>query len=112
MKQLNNKTDINWASNTFIPVVVQSVDNGEVLMLAYANEEALTLTINTGFAHYYSRSRQKIWKKGETSGNTQLVMNIKLDCDADSLLYIVKQYGVACHTGEKSCFYSNIPVKA
>jgi len=90
-----------------IPVVVQDV-SGEVLMLAYANEEAIRKTIETGFAHYYSRSRKKLWMKGETSGNLQRVLEIRVDCDCDSLLYIVEQKGNACHTGNRSCFFRRL----
>ena len=91
-----------------VPVVVQDIDTKKVLMVAYANEEALMKTIKTGYAHYYSRSRRRIWKKGETSGNVQKVVKILLDCDGDTLLYLVKQRGVACHTGEYSCFFRTI----
>jgi len=91
-----------------VPVVVQDVDTKTVLMVAYANKEALERTIETGFAHYFSRSRKKLWKKGETSGNLQKVVNIYLDCDGDTLLYEVKQEGVACHTGEYSCFFRKL----
>lgn len=91
-----------------VPVVVQDVDTKKVLMVAYANKEALERTIETGFAHYYSRSRKKLWKKGETSGNLQKVVNIYLDCDGDTLLYEVKQEGVACHTGAYSCFFRKL----
>jgi len=91
-----------------VPVVVQDVDTKKVLMVAYANKEALERTIETGFAHYFSRSRKKLWKKGETSGNLQKVINIYLDCDGDTLLYEVKQEGVACHTGEYSCFFRKL----
>ena len=91
-----------------VPVVVQDEKSGNVLMVAYANREALERTISTGYAHYYSRSRQKIWKKGETSGNVQKVKRILLDCDSDTLLYVVEQKGVACHTGEYSCFFRTV----
>ncbi|SMP01903.1 phosphoribosyl-AMP cyclohydrolase [Desulfurobacterium pacificum] len=91
-----------------VPVVVQDINTKTVLMLAYANKEALIKTIETGYAHYYSRSRKKIWKKGETSGNVQKVVRIFLDCDEDTLLYLVEQKGVACHTGEYSCFFRTI----
>jgi phosphoribosyl-AMP cyclohydrolase len=92
-----------------IPVVVQEYSTGEILMVAYANEEAVTLTRNTGFGHYYSRSRKKIWKKGEESGHVQKVIRILVDCDADSLLYQVNQEGgAACHTGHRSCFYRTL----
>ncbi len=80
-------------------------------MQAYANKEAIEKTIETGYATYYSRSRQELWVKGETSGNKQKVVKIKIDCDEDSVLYLVKDYGVACHTGEESCFYRDINLK-
>jgi phosphoribosyl-AMP cyclohydrolase len=88
-----------------VPVIVQDIRSRDVLMLAYANEEAVRLTSETGFAHYYSRSRRKIWKKGEESGHFQRVIQILVDCDEDSLLYLVEQTGAACHTGHWSCFY-------
>lgn len=90
------------------PVVVQEAFTKEVLMLAYADEEALRLTKETGFAHFYSRSRQKIWKKGEESGNTMRVLQIVEDCDRDALLYLVEfsEDKVACHTGRRSCFFN------
>ena len=91
-----------------VPVVVQDVDTGVVLMLAYADRDAVERTIETGFAHYYSRSRQKIWKKGETSGNLQRVVGVYVDCDGDAILYRVKQTGVACHTGEYTCFFRKV----
>ncbi len=91
-----------------VPVIVQDVDTNEVLMLAYMNKEALELTKSTGFAHYFSRSRNKIWKKGESSGNTQEVKEILVDCDNDTILLKVKQNGVACHTGRKSCFFTKL----
>ncbi len=88
-----------------VPVVAQDAESREILMLAYANKEALDKTRQTGYAHYYSRSRRRIWMKGEESGNRQKVIKILVDCDADSLIYLVEQTGVACHTGNKSCFY-------
>jgi phosphoribosyl-AMP cyclohydrolase len=94
--------------NGLIPVVVQDKKNRDVLMVAYANEEAIELTRITGFAHYYSRSRNKIWKKGEESGHFQRVARILVDCDADSLVYEVEQTGAACHTGYPSCFYRTL----
>ena len=93
--------------NGLIPVVVQDV-GGEVLMLAYANEEAIRKTLETGYAHYYSRSRKKLWMKGETSGNVQRIVEIRVDCDCDSLLYIVEQKGNAFHTGNRSCFFRRL----
>jgi len=91
-----------------IPVVVQDERTKEVLMVAYANREALEKTLQTGYAHYYSRSRKELWKKGETSGNLQRVKKVLVDCDGDALLYIVEQKGVACHTGEYSCFFTKV----
>lgn len=91
-----------------IPVVVQDANTKEVLMVAYANEEALRKTLATGYAHYWSRSRNKLWMKGETSGNTQKIVEIRVDCDCDTLLYLVEQKGNACHTGERSCFFRRL----
>ncbi len=89
-----------------VPVIAQDVRTDEVLMLAYMNEEALNETIRTGMAHYYSRSRQKLWLKGETSGHYQKVRSISIDCDGDALLIKVEQTGAACHTGHRSCFFT------
>jgi len=91
-----------------IPVVVQDIKTRDILMVAYANEEAIELTRTTGFAHYYSRSRKKIWKKGEESGHVQQVVQILVDCDEDCLMYQVEQTGAACHTGYRSCFYRTL----
>ena len=92
-----------------IPVIVQDVNSGEVLMMAYMNKEALENTIKTGYTHFYSRSRKKLWKKGETSGHLQAVRQILVDCDSDALLVKVVQHGPgACHTGHRSCFYRDI----
>ena len=91
--------------NGLIPVVVQEANSLEVLTLAYINKEALDKTINTGFAHYYRRSHQKVMKKGVTSGNTQKIVNILTDCDQDSIVYLVNQKGPACHLGEQTCFH-------
>ncbi len=91
-----------------IPVIVQDVKSREVLMMAYANEEAVRLTRETGFAHYFSRSRKKLWKKGEESGHFQNVARILADCDEDCLIYFVEQQGAACHTGYQSCFYRTL----
>jgi phosphoribosyl-AMP cyclohydrolase len=95
-------------SDGLIPVVVVDTRTREVLMVAHADEEALDLTRRTGFAHYYSRSRKRIWKKGEESGHLQRVVRILVDCDGDTLLYEVEQTGVACHTGHRSCFYRTV----
>jgi phosphoribosyl-AMP cyclohydrolase len=91
-----------------VPAIVQDWVSGEVLMLAYMNEEALSKTIDSGKAHYWSRSRNKLWLKGESSGHFQLVKEIMIDCDKDAILLKVEQEGGACHTGYKSCFYRTI----
>ncbi|MCD6363860.1 MAG: bifunctional phosphoribosyl-AMP cyclohydrolase/phosphoribosyl-ATP diphosphatase HisIE [Synergistetes bacterium] len=97
--------NLSFNEHGLIPVITQDYKTKEVLMLAYMNEEALKKTLETGYAHYWSRSRKRIWRKGETSGNTQKVVRIRYDCDADALLLEVEQKGVACHTGNYSCFY-------
>lgn len=91
-----------------VPVVVQDVHSGEVLMLAYANQEALEKTLETGYGHYYSRSRKKLWKKGETSGHLQKIREIFIDCDQDAVVYRVVQQGNACHTGNRTCFFEKV----
>lgn len=91
-----------------LPAVAQDADTGEVLMLAYVNQEALARTRETGLAHYYSRSREELWRKGGTSGHTQHVEDVRVDCDGDALLYLVRQKGGACHTGYRSCFYRTV----
>ena len=106
MEQLNK---IDWEKmNNLIPVITQDAKTNEVLMLAYMNKEALELTIQTNYAHYFSRSKQRIWKKGESSNHLQEIVEILVDCDNDTLLLKVNQTGVACHTGRKSCFYTNL----
>jgi len=95
-------------SNGIIPVITQDNETNEVLMLAYMDKEALELTLTTNYAHYFSRSKQRIWKKGESSNHTQEVISISLDCDNDTILLKVKQNGVACHTGRKSCFFTDL----
>ena len=89
-----------------IPAIAQDVKTGEVLMLAYMNAQSLAITIETGRATYWSRSRNELWEKGATSGHTQKVLSITLDCDGDSLLLQVEQDGAACHTGDRSCFHN------
>ena len=101
----NLKSALKFDEKGLIPVVTQDVNTKEVLMLAYMNEEAFDKTIETGKVHYYSRSRSKLWLKGETSGHFQLVKGIKLDCDGDTILIEAEQLGAACHTGNKTCFY-------
>jgi len=93
-----------------LPAVIQDYLNGEVLMLAYVNRESLQKTLETGRTCFWSRSRKKLWQKGETSGNIQIVKEIMYDCDADAILIKVLQRGPACHTGERSCFYRSIPL--
>jgi len=100
--------DIDWSKHTLLPAIAQDADSGDVLMLAYMNKEAYELTISTGFAHYFSRSKQRIWKKGEESGHTQELVDLLIDCDADTILLKVNQKGVACHTGRKSCFFTSV----
>ena len=91
-----------------VPVVAQEADSGEVLMLAWANREALRRTVASGRAHYWSRSRSELWAKGESSGHVQHVTEVRLDCDADAVLYRVRQTGPACHTGAGSCFHRRV----
>ena len=91
-----------------LPVIAQEQASGKVLMLAYANLEAVSKTQETGYAHYWSRSRNKLWKKGESSGHVQQITEVLVDCDEDTLLYKVSQIGPACHTGEKSCFFRKL----
>lgn len=99
---------INWDERGLVPVVVQDEKTRQVLMLAYMNAEALAKTHETGLAHFWSRSRKSLWKKGETSGNIQRVHVIKYDCDGDAILLLVEAAGPACHTGEVSCFYKQL----
>ena len=91
-----------------LPAIAQDVDSGDVLMLAYVTREALERTRETGLAHYYSRSRDELWQKGKTSGHVQHVEDVRVDCDGDALLYLVRQEGGACHTGYESCFYRSL----
>lgn len=97
---------VRYDDNGLVPVIAQDASTGEVLMLAYANREAVEETMKIGEAHYYSRSRGELWRKGATSGNTQRVVEVRLDCDGDALLYRVEPRGPACHTGERSCFFT------
>jgi phosphoribosyl-AMP cyclohydrolase len=93
-----------------IPAIAQDAKTGEVLMLAYMNRQSIALTLKSGRATYWSRSRNEIWEKGATSGNTQKVLALSLDCDGDAILIKVEQFGDACHTGEQSCFHNHIPL--
>lgn len=103
---------VNFDDRGLVPVVAQDAGTGEVLMLAYANREALSRTLETGQAHYFSRSRDELWRKGASSGNLQQVQEVAIDCDGDSLLYLVEQAGPACHTGNRSCFFRSLPAPA
>ena len=94
--------------NGLVPVITQDAENNQVLMLAYADYEAVKTTLESGFAHYHSRSRNSLWKKGATSGHVQKIAEIRIDCDEDTLLYRVIQTGPACHTGNRSCFYRTV----
>ena len=104
---MNDKVldQVKFDSHGLLPAIVQDYDTGEVLMMGYMNDEALKLTFETGKTHFYSRSRKKLWLKGESSGHVQHVKAIHLDCDGDTLLVKATQVVAACHTGYKSCFY-------
>ena len=100
---------VNWAQDGLVPAVAQEAASGRVLTLAWMNREALKRTVETGEVHYWSRSRKKIWHKGEQSGHVQKVVSIRLDCDEDVILVEVEQIGgIACHTGRHSCFYQKL----
>ena len=110
---VNLKSSIAWSdfklnSDGMVPVIAQDYQTNEVLMLAYMNEEAFNQTVKTGRMTYYSRSRQELWIKGETSGHYQYVSSLDIDCDNDTILAKVRQIGAACHTGNRSCFYRNL----
>jgi phosphoribosyl-AMP cyclohydrolase len=96
---------LKYDQHGLIPAIVQDSDSGAVLMLAYMNEQSLQATLSSGETHFWSRSRQELWHKGATSGNTQRVVDISVDCDADTLLVRVRPSGPACHTGNQTCFY-------
>jgi phosphoribosyl-ATP pyrophosphohydrolase/phosphoribosyl-AMP cyclohydrolase len=106
MQEVLNRVD--WEKSELLPVIVQDVANNEVLMMAYMNKEALELSLTTKIAHYFSRSKQRIWKKGESSGHIQTISSFNIDCDNDTLLIKVTQEGVACHTGRRSCFFTEL----
>jgi phosphoribosyl-AMP cyclohydrolase len=104
-----DREGLKYDERGLIPAVVQEASTGEVLMVAYMNRESLRMTLESGYTHFWSRSRKKFWKKGETSGNVQEVREVLYDCDADTLLVKVKQHGKgACHTGERTCFYRRV----
>jgi len=97
---------LTFTADGLIPAIAQQHDTGEVLMLAWMNRESIQETLATGQVCYFSRSRQKLWRKGETSGQTQKLIELRLDCDGDAILLLVDQTGVACHTGRRTCFYT------
>lgn len=100
---------IKWTPEGLVPAIAQDAASGRVLMMAWMNREALRLTVDTGKAIYWSRSRGTLWRKGESSGHEQIVKDIQLDCDADVIiLKVVQQGGIACHTGRASCFYRSL----
>ena len=104
MSQYNRLSAVRFGADGLVPVVTQESRTGDILMLAYADRDALDRTISTGLAHYFSRSRGSLWLKGETSGHVQRVVEIRLDCDGDAVLYRAEQEGPACHTGARTCF--------
>jgi phosphoribosyl-ATP pyrophosphohydrolase/phosphoribosyl-AMP cyclohydrolase len=99
---------VRFDSNGLVPVLAQDADTGEILMMAWSNREALDETIRTGELTFFSRSRKRLWKKGETSGNTMRLVEMKVDCDGDTLLALVEPAGPACHTGERTCFFRSL----
>ena len=105
---MDDTVTVDFGEDGLVPAVAQDAETGAVLMLAYVSPKALERTRETGLAHYYSRSRDELWQKGKTSGHIQHVDEIRIDCDADTLLYLVDQEGGACHTGHQSCFYRTI----
>ena len=105
---INAADRVDWEKSELLPVIVQESSTNEILMMAYMNREALELSLSTKVAHYFSRSKQRIWKKGESSGHTQTIHSFSIDCDNDTLLIKVTQEGVACHTGRKSCFFTEL----
>ena len=101
--------EIKWTADGLVPVIAQEYATGKVMMFAWMNRESLAETVQTGKAVYWSRSRQQLWRKGESSGHEQIVKSINLDCDADVILLAIEQQGgIACHTGRKSCFYRQL----
>ncbi|WP_404359087.1 phosphoribosyl-AMP cyclohydrolase [Methylotuvimicrobium sp. KM1] len=101
--------EIRWTSDGLVPVIAQQADSGKVMMFAWMNRESLSLTVSEGYAVYWSRSRNRLWRKGEESGHRQKVLGVYLDCDEDViLLKIEQQGGIACHTGRESCFYRTL----
>lgn len=108
LKNLKSINELKFDKRGLIPAIVQDIKTKQVLMAAYMNKVSLKKTLNSGLATYWSRSRKCLWLKGDTSGNFQLVKKIYFDCDKDTLLLEIKQIGVACHTGNRSCFYAQM----
>ncbi|MBE0485365.1 phosphoribosyl-AMP cyclohydrolase [Marinobacter sp.] len=109
VEQLDWLTEIRWTDDGLVPAIAQDANNGDILMMAWMNQESLRLTVEEGQAVYWSRSRGKLWRKGESSGHQQVLKDIRLDCDADVILLKVEQKGgIACHTGRRSCFYRSL----
>ena len=101
--------EVRWSEEGLVPVISQKADSGRVVMFAWMNRESLQLTVETGYAVYWSRSRQRLWRKGEESGHQQKIIDIQLDCDEDVILLKIEQEGgIACHTGRESCFYRSL----
>ena len=105
---MNASREIKYDANGLVPAIVQDAETNQVLMMAYMNQESLQLTLEKGETVFWSRSRGELWHKGETSGNIQKVIEVRVDCDADTLLILVHPAGPACHTGNQTCFYRNI----
>jgi phosphoribosyl-AMP cyclohydrolase len=104
----NILSQISFDERGLVPAIAQDAETGEVLMMAWMNAEAVQKTLETGQVHYWSRSRQSMWRKGETSGHTQTLQSFNIDCDGDTILVLVEQIGPACHTGEHTCFFNKI----
>ncbi|PAF52341.1 bifunctional phosphoribosyl-AMP cyclohydrolase/phosphoribosyl-ATP pyrophosphatase [Helicobacter sp. 13S00477-4] len=110
MKSIIKRLD--WEKSPLIPAIVQEYKSKDILMLGFMNPEAFELTLQTGFVHYFSRTRERIWKKGEKSGHTQRLIEVYIDCDCDTLLLKVQQEGNVCHTGRDSCFFQSIDIES
>jgi phosphoribosyl-AMP cyclohydrolase len=107
---MNASREIKYDASGLVPAIVQDADTNRVLMMAYMSAESLRLTVETGETHFWSRSRQELWHKGATTGNVQRVVEIRVDCDADTLLVRVQPAGPACHTGNQTCFYREMTI--
>lgn len=105
---MSSSEGLRWNDDGLIPVIAQDAETGEIRMMAWADREALELSLKSGEAHFFSRSRQAMWKKGETSGNTLAVREVWVDCDGDTLLYLVEPAGPSCHTGAETCFFQRL----